>query len=282
MPNHRFDPGYGLAPWTGLVADYPGDDVYDKDAFRVEWGPIFHRGRLDGSARVLVIGQDPAAHEAACRRILVGEAGQRLQGLLARLGIDRSYVLLNTYLYSVFGQSAGEHFIDNAAITAYRNRWIDAVMTTSHIEAVITLGHLAESAYKQWKPSPGGGAAPPHRVVHVLHPTFPESSSARIPAGQKAAKLAEAMKRLSDSWNTALDVLDAKVMPDQSRPLAHYGVALTPADDAPIPEEDLPAGLPAWMRSVDAWAARTGLTAQEKRATITTTIPAHARAWTPV
>jgi hypothetical protein len=31
--------------------------------FRLEWGPIYYRGRLDGSARVLVIGQDPAADE---------------------------------------------------------------------------------------------------------------------------------------------------------------------------------------------------------------------------
>ena len=56
--------------------------MYPTDSFRVEWGPVFHRGRLDGSARVLIIGQDPATHEAICRRILVGEAGQRIQGFL--------------------------------------------------------------------------------------------------------------------------------------------------------------------------------------------------------
>ncbi len=36
------------------------------DQFRVEWGPIFLRGRLDGPARVLVIGRDPAQHEETC------------------------------------------------------------------------------------------------------------------------------------------------------------------------------------------------------------------------
>jgi hypothetical protein len=45
------------------VLEYPEADVYPTDQFRIEWGPIFHRGRLDGSARVLVIGQDPAQHE---------------------------------------------------------------------------------------------------------------------------------------------------------------------------------------------------------------------------
>src|SRR5438045_9690255 len=100
---HEFDPGPVQEPFASLVRDYPGGDVYPADSFRVEWGPIFHRGRLDGSARLLVIGQDPATHESICRRILVGEAGQRLQGLLAKLGISSRYVLVNTFLYSVYG-----------------------------------------------------------------------------------------------------------------------------------------------------------------------------------
>jgi len=102
----EFCPGYP-APFDALVADYPGEDVYPSADFRVEWGPVFHRGRLDGSARVVVLGQDPATHEAISRRILVGEAGQRVQGLLAKLGIDHSYVMVNTFLYSVYGQGGG-------------------------------------------------------------------------------------------------------------------------------------------------------------------------------
>src|ERR1700712_3601136 len=98
-----FDPGYFREPFISLVKEYPGVNVYPPDQFRVEWGPLFHRGRLDGSARVLVVGQDPAQHETIVRRILVGEAGRRLQGFLAKLGISRSYVLVNTFLYSVFG-----------------------------------------------------------------------------------------------------------------------------------------------------------------------------------
>jgi hypothetical protein len=53
---HDFCPGYTNAPFDALVADYPGEDKYPLDDFRVEWGPIFHRGRLDGSAKVLVLG----------------------------------------------------------------------------------------------------------------------------------------------------------------------------------------------------------------------------------
>ena len=60
-------------------------------------GPIFHRGRLDGSARVLVIGQDPAASENVVRRILVGTAGKRFQGFLSKLGVTRSYVMITRF-----------------------------------------------------------------------------------------------------------------------------------------------------------------------------------------
>ena len=38
-------------------------------------GPIFHRGGLVGSSRVVVIGQDPAQHERIVRQNLLAEAG---------------------------------------------------------------------------------------------------------------------------------------------------------------------------------------------------------------
>ena len=57
---HPFCPGYNNPPYRALVEAYPGAEAYPTAAFRTEWGPIFHRGRLDGSARILLIGQDPA------------------------------------------------------------------------------------------------------------------------------------------------------------------------------------------------------------------------------
>ena len=42
-----------------------------------------------------------ATRETITRRILVGEAGQRTQRFPAKLRITRSYVMVNTYLYSV-------------------------------------------------------------------------------------------------------------------------------------------------------------------------------------
>ena len=59
-----------------------------------------------------------------------------------------------------------------------------------------------------------------------------------------------------------------------------YGATITEEDLAPIPEEDLPAGLPPWMRSLDAWGvAYRRRRANSKRATITVAVPRRARTW---
>src|SRR4051812_47449127 len=202
---HQSCVGYGAEPFASLVADYPGDDVYPSDDFRTEWGPVFHRGRLDGSARVLVLGQDPATHEAISRRILVGEAGQRVQGLLGRLGITGSYVMVNTFLYSVFGQAGGAHHATDAAIGDYRNRWLDALLlppeagsTGQRITAVITLGTLAKGAYRRWTDTQPDAGAALHWAA-VRHPTYPESASA-----SGSISLTAATAALLTDWNQAL------------------------------------------------------------------------------
>jgi len=268
---HPFDPGPVDEPFRSLAQAYPGAETYPADSFRVEWGPIFHRGRLDGSARVLVIGQDPAASEDVTRRILVGAAGHRIQGFLAKLGIDTSYVMVNTFLYSVYGQQGGERHKDDAAIVAYRNQWLDGLLAGGAIEAVIALGALADHAWTQYLRHPGaaaGAARLPY--AHITHPTQPESSS-----GNDPRRLAAATRALLQGWNAALQQLHPQIAdPDASRPLVLYGDTWAAGDLAEIPEQDLPAGVPAWMRSPAAWAQRTGTTAAQRRATITVTIPA--------
>jgi hypothetical protein len=265
---HHFDPGYSAEPFRSLAADYPDDTVYPSGDFRTEWGPIFHRGRLDGTARVLIVGQDPAQHETIARRILVGEAGQRLQGFLAKLGIDRSYVMVNTFLYSVYGQGGGNKHKNDPAISSYRNRWIDAIFGTGSIEAVITLGALADQAFQAWKLT-ASGPAKDVVAVHITHPTQPESSS----KGNKL-KHEAAIKAMLQNWNAALPILKAAIKhPDRKVDLQLYGTAFVDGDDVEIPESDMPAGLPVWMRSLKSWATRTGKTANLKRAAITVTVP---------
>lgn len=230
-------------------------------------GPIFYRGRLDGSARILVIGQDPAQHETIVRRVLVGEAGRRLQGLLAKLGITQSYVIINTFLYSVYGsvRAATER---DPRLVAYRNSWLDALLMGHDIEGVIALGVAADAAWQMWKETANGQTVDVAYAA-VTHPTQPESSS----KGDKT-KLAAATKKLLQNWNTGLQTLSPAIThPDVPTPLVPYGETWAPGDRPPIPEIDMPAGLPAWMHDHDGWAARLGKSVKAKRRNITLTVP---------
>jgi hypothetical protein len=102
------------------------------------------------------------------------------------------------------------------------------------------------------------------------------------------------MAKMLENWNLGLQALAPHVTrPDASRSLQLYGTELEDADLAPIPEADLPAGLPPWMRSLEAWATRTATgsaalpTATEeqrneaKRATIVVAVPTKERPWHP-
>ena len=265
---HEFDPGPIAEPFLTLARDYPGAETYPAEAFRVEWGPIFHRGRLDGSARLLIIGQDPAASEDITRRILVGGAGHRIQGFLAKLGINHSYVMINTFLYSVYGQQGGEQHKDDPAIIAYRNSWLAALTTPAQLDAVIALGQLADDAWSKFTAQTGPSVASlPY--AHITHPTQPESSSKN-----DKAKLAAATAALLQNWNAGLQLLSPAIAhPDEPRPLVLYGSTWADGDRLPVPAMDYPPGLPQWMLEQDGWAKRAGKDEIAKRRNITITVP---------
>src|SRR5439155_10941390 len=105
------------------------------------WGPIFYRGRLGGTARVLCSASDPGPTERIAQRTLVGDAGQRVQGFLAKLGLTRSYLCVNAFPYALhpsWGQSANALLTDAAQAT-WRNSFYDTVRP-NHLQAVIAFG----------------------------------------------------------------------------------------------------------------------------------------------
>lgn len=264
----EFDTGYGDEPFRSLCAAAPGKADYPAANFRYEWGPVFHRGRLDGTARVLVIGQDPAQHETIARRILVGAAGHRLQGLLVKLGISRSYVLINAFLFSVYGRLSTKS-IKAPGIAGYRNQWLDALLP-GNVEVVIAMGDAADAAWQLWLAHKPGAPSFAHAKIH--HPTWPESAAAH--QGGSAAALTVQML---DQWNKAIEKLRSSLShPDIGGQFLPYGSAFVAADLVEIPAFDLPAGTPDWMRGAD-WAQRTGATAAERRFTITVTVPTTSR-----
>jgi hypothetical protein len=262
-----FDPGICVEPFVTLGEQAPDSSAYPYSAFRVEWGPIFHRGRLDGTARILCVGQDPAQSEAIVRRILIGVAGQRVQGFLAKLGIDRSYVMINAFLYSIYNQSRAAPHVNDAAVAGYRNRWFSALLASGALEAVVSFGSLADTAWRGFAKSNHDAGALAY--CHVPHPTSPES------AGGSPQQIQAATAAMLTKWNSALQSLRPVVKhPDAVRPLVPYGADFRPEELVAIPLFDVPAGIPQWMCSTDEWASRTGTMATEKRQTITVQVPA--------
>src|SRR5438552_13585677 len=124
MPS--FDPG----PPDTIAAHFAALPSYapHRDLFWYDWGPVFYRGRLDGSARLLAIASDPGPTERIAGRTLVGDAGQRVQGFLAKLGLTKSYVCLNAFPFALFPSHGSEAptLLADPTIRTWRNSLYNA------------------------------------------------------------------------------------------------------------------------------------------------------------
>ncbi len=225
------EPRYDNAPsrsWDAFFADAPLQyyEQHPAGRFRLQFGPVYYRGRLDGSARVLIIGQDPATNEILAHRVFVGNSGQRIQGLLDRMGITRSYIFVNTYLYSVFGQFDAElrNISLEDPIRSYRHELLDKIMAENEIEAIWAMGNGAQHAADNW---PGAGNTPRYDFTH--------------PAALNH-------QALFANWNTGIDQMQNIITPDEdgNATFTHYGPAWQDGDLIPIPRYDLPFGIPDW------------------------------------
>jgi uracil-DNA glycosylase len=211
-----------------------------KSDFWFDWGPVFYRGRLDGSARVLCVASDPGPTERIAGRSLVGNAGQRVQGLLAKLGLTRSYVCLNAWAYALHpGRAYAEKGnLDDESQLEWRNELYNAA-TGPKLQAIIALGEMAQAAVALWQ------ARPNVKLSEVPHPSSRDES------------------KLLEEWRGAVTDLRTLVTPDSdggnSGP--NYGTKFTEADYAPIPRRDLPFGFPAFLGD-DAWVRAGGHGAQ--------------------
>jgi uracil-DNA glycosylase len=260
MITDPFDTG-PTGTFRTLCRTYPDDTVYKgADGFRSLWGPIFYRGRANGTARLLAIGQDPAQTEAVTRRILSGQAGRRVQGFVEKLGFSKSYLMINAFVYGIYNQNLALPHLNDPDIQAYRHKWLEAAFAPGKIEAVVTFGTPAFNAWTTFTATPAGQnvTAFHHRA---LHPT------ADKPGGPITRK------DLLDNWNVALTALHANIQhPDVAKPLVPYGNDFTAAELPEIPSRDFPMGLQAWMRNTDFWATMSPTPGTE-RANISIDVP---------
>lgn len=212
--------------WTAFFENAPLA-VYQAHPsdFRLDFGPVWYRGRLDGTARILIIGQDPAPNELIGHRIFVGKSGQRMQGFLAKLGITCDYMMINTFLYPVFGQFFQlSDLSHDHQIQGFRNALLDRIAARNPIEAIIAVGSAGKDAVEHW---PNLGTIPWQHIRHPSARNHPE---------------------LLANWNAGVDALRPVVVPEQgvAPDLTAYGNDWTDADHVSIPRRDLPFGIPEW------------------------------------
>ena len=223
----RHDPGPSK-DWDSFFSSAPLAyyDNHPSGRFRHDFGPVYYRGRLDGSARVLIIGQDPATNEIIAQRVFVGNSGQRIQGLLSKMGITRSYIFVNTFLYSVYGQFDTElrNISLEEPILSYRHAFFDKLIEENQIEAIFAMGKGAQHALEHW---PGKGDIPFYEFTH--------------PAALNYAAL-------FTNWNQGMYRLKEYVTPDEGGEATFelYGSTWQEEELKIIPRFDLPFGIPDW------------------------------------
>jgi uracil-DNA glycosylase len=218
----RYDPGPNCT-WERLFQGAPLDYYvnYPGGLFHTRFGPVFYRGRLDGSARVLVVGQDPATDETLACRAFVGRAGQLAQHFLGKLGLTRSYLMFNAFLFGVQSGSLSPSMVTDATIMAYRNKLFDHAKATNPLDAILTFGNYARDSISHW---PGKGSLP---VINAMHPTAPSGVAA--------------------NWNQRFAQAHAAISPDPDGQVdtTPYDVN-APIPSADVPRRDLPFGVPVW------------------------------------
>jgi len=164
-PGTEFDKGPPVALARHFAA-LPSIPAEHRDLFWYDWGPVFYRGRLNGTAKVLGIASDPGPTERLVGRTLVGDAGQRVQGFLTKLGLTGSYVLVNAFPHAVHPTDVSRALplLSRADHLAWRNRFYDLV-TDATLEAVVAFDGTAQAALHLW------GNAPDVPTFEVPHPS---------------------------------------------------------------------------------------------------------------
>ena len=241
--------------WAELFAETPnyrglGRAVLGKEAFRWHQGPMFFRGRLDGSAKVVVVGQEGAQDESLSHRSFTGGTGARMQHFLRHIGLDRSYLFLNSFVYPIYGQytDALRPLAQDprSPIASHRKRIFDKAIVDGDVRLVVAVGRAAKESVASWVRAHGGNASPDKldaaslgslpnrlRLIGVLHP-----------GGATGGATTEIKADFRRAVNRIKDWVDA----DPGWLPADSGVARNLGDpyqysSAPIPFRDFPFGV---------------------------------------
>jgi uracil-DNA glycosylase len=250
-----FDPGPPAA-LARHFASVPGYAPDDQELFWYDWGPVFYRGRLNGNPRFLGIASDPGPTERVVGRTLVGDAGQRVQGFMRKLGLNTSYVLVNAFPYAVHPSKSykAQPLLASEDHLKWRNHLLNAI-TGPDLEVIVAFGGNAQAALHLWD------TAPDVPVFEVPHPSDHDTTD------------------LLNQWRSAIPDIRAVISPDPGGDPseANYGTKFTEADYGRIPAADLPFGLPSWVGD-DSW-GRLGKPKHNNSVNRPSTEPDHTLVW---
>ncbi len=254
-----YDPGPPRnRKWPRLFSETPNyrglsKAVMGSEKYRWHFGPMYYRGRLsDNHVKVLVIGQEGGQDEALSHRSFTGSSGSRMQHFLNHIGITKSYLFLNTFVYSIFNQYSGtkvrwlaQH--PDSPIQQQRQRILDYVLERNDVHLVIAVGTAAKETVATWVESHGGNCSggvetcdasvlgPKTKILGVVHPGGASSGN----LGAIKADFARAAAQV-EQWAAA----DSSWLPED-RGGNRSSAASYEYGKVPIPFRDLAYGV-AW------------------------------------
>jgi uracil-DNA glycosylase len=263
--------------WPDLFASTPnyrafGQEVIQGvgDKFRWIFGPMWYRGRLEKQqVKIFVIGQEGAQDENVSNRSFTGSTGTRMQKFLNYLGVDRSYLFMNTFVYTITGQYSlfGEDRTDpkklkeqerllwlaqdqDSVVVKHRHELFDYMLSQNKgtLALVIGVGTAGKDSAATWVRSHGGkcsastlsrgscsgaGELAGVKVIGVAHPG---AASARNGGEDAAGALVKDFRSKADivssfiKSNSSWLPLDPGMERDFSKPF-RYGHAAIPHRD---------------------------------------------------
>jgi uracil-DNA glycosylase len=170
--------------WPDLFAETPNYRAFGQaviggtgEKFRWNMGPMWYRGRLTpNDVKVFIVGQEGAQDENVSNRSFTGSTGTRMQNFINYLGIDRSYLYMNTFVYTITGQYSlfGEDREDaqklkelkrllwlaqdeNSIVVKHRHELFNYMLETNNesLSLVIGVGTAGKDSVATWFKSQG-------------------------------------------------------------------------------------------------------------------------------
>jgi uracil-DNA glycosylase len=199
---------------------------------------------------VVVVGQEGAQDESLSHRSFTGGTGARMQHFLRHIGLDRSYLFLNSFVYPIFGQYTSDlrplAQDTRSPVVKHRHRIFDKAVVDGDVRLVVAVGRAAKESVATWVKAHGGTADPERlhqaslgslpsrvRLVGVLHP------GGATGGGGTAAIQAD--------FRRATNLIRDWIEDDSGWLPADHGVSRNlnlpyPYKSAPIPHRDFPFG----------------------------------------